>query len=74
MRLLGHFRHCQTVRTCYALKMDHCHVSTDSEFLEVLAQLLEYLDQQTLQTLGYASKFLYAFSVSDDLWKTLFLE
>ncbi|TDZ25911.1 F-box protein [Colletotrichum orbiculare MAFF 240422] len=36
--------------------------------------LLEYLDQNSLTNLGYASKFLHAFCHSDDIWKTLFLE
>lgn len=42
--------------------------------LELLIQLLEYLDTKSLRRLGYSSKFLYAFSLSEDLWKTLFLE
>ncbi|KAF6842355.1 F-box and domain-containing protein [Colletotrichum musicola] len=41
---------------------------------EALMILLEYLDQRSLRYLGYASKFLYAFCHSDDLWKTIFLE
>lgn len=48
--------------------------STDFRSTEVLSQLLEYLDQKSLRQLGYASKFFYAFSLSEDLWKTLFLE
>jgi hypothetical protein len=41
---------------------------------EVLAVLLEYLDQTTVRRLGYTCKFLFAFCSSDDIWKTLFLE
>ncbi len=40
---------------------------------EVLSQLLEYLDQRALRLLGYTCRFLYAHSVSDELWKALFL-
>ncbi|KAF3762430.1 hypothetical protein M406DRAFT_99040 [Cryphonectria parasitica EP155] len=40
---------------------------------EVLAQFLEYLDKKSLRQLGCCSKFLYAFSISEELWKTLFL-
>lgn len=46
----------------------------DQVFAEVITQLLEYLDQKSLRTLGYTSRFLYAFSLSEDLWKTLFLK
>lgn len=41
---------------------------------EVLSQLLEYLDHQTLRKLGYTCKFFYAFCYSDEFWKPLFLE
>ena len=41
---------------------------------EMLAQLLEYLDQRSLRLLGYTCSFLFAFCTSDDLWKALFLE
>ena len=41
---------------------------------EMLAQLLEFLDQRSVRLLGYTCRFLYAFSLSDDTWKTLFLE
>ena len=41
---------------------------------EVLMQLLEYLDQRALRLLGYTCRFLFACCVSDDLWKSLFLE
>jgi len=41
---------------------------------EMLVQLLEFLDQRSLRLLGYTCKFLFAHCVSDDLWKSLFLE
>ncbi|KAK0618152.1 Clavaminate synthase-like protein [Bombardia bombarda] len=41
---------------------------------EMLAQLLEFLDKRTLRALGYTCKFLYAHCISDDLWKSIFLE
>lgn len=41
---------------------------------EVLAVLLEYLDQGIVRKLGYTCKFLFAFCSADDIWKTLFLE
>jgi len=41
---------------------------------EILSIFLEYLDVPGLLTLGSSCKFLYAFSRSDDLWKTLFIE
>lgn len=41
---------------------------------EVLSQLLEYFDQQSVRKLGYTCKFLFAFCHSDDFWKALFLE
>lgn len=41
---------------------------------EVLSQLVEYFDQQSVRKLGYTCKFLFAFCHSDEFWKTLFLE
>jgi hypothetical protein len=41
---------------------------------EVVAQLLEYLDQRTLRYLGYTCRFLFAHCMSDEVWKTVFLE
>jgi len=41
---------------------------------EMLAQFLEYLDSPTLRLLGSTCRFLYAHSLSEELWKTLFLE
>lgn len=41
---------------------------------EVLSQLLEYFDQQSLRKLGYTCRFLFAFCHSDEFWKPLFLE
>ncbi|KAH8890976.1 Clavaminate synthase-like protein [Thozetella sp. PMI_491] len=41
---------------------------------ELLSQLLEFLDQRSLRVLGYTCRFLYAHSVSEELWKALFLE
>ncbi|KAJ4296010.1 hypothetical protein N0V88_004712 [Collariella sp. IMI 366227] len=41
---------------------------------EMLMQLLEYLDPRTLRLLGYTCKFLFACCMSDDIWKTIFLE
>lgn len=41
---------------------------------EMLMQLLEYLDQRTLRLFGYTCKFLFACCVSDDIWKTIYLE
>lgn len=41
---------------------------------EMLMQLLEYLDPRTLRLLGYTCKFLFACCMSDDIWKTTFLE
>lgn len=41
---------------------------------EVLAIFLEYLDSSSLRLLGSTCKFLYAFCISDDLWKSLFIE
>lgn len=41
---------------------------------EILAIFLEYLDPNKLQLLGSTCKFLYAFSRSDELWKSLFIE
>lgn len=41
---------------------------------EMLMQLFEYLDPRTLRLLGYTCKFLFACCMSDDIWKTIFLE
>ncbi|KAL2136030.1 hypothetical protein VTI74DRAFT_5766 [Chaetomium olivicolor] len=41
---------------------------------EMLIQLLEYLDPRSLRLLGYTCKFLFACCMSDDVWKTIFLE
>ncbi|KXX73972.1 Bifunctional arginine demethylase and lysyl-hydroxylase PSR [Madurella mycetomatis] len=41
---------------------------------EMLIQLLEFLDRQALRLLGYTCRFLFACSMSDDIWKTIFLE
>ncbi|KAK0731596.1 Clavaminate synthase-like protein [Lasiosphaeris hirsuta] len=41
---------------------------------EMLMQLLEYLGQRTLRLLGYSCRFLFASCISDDLWKSIFLE
>ncbi len=41
---------------------------------EMLMQLLEFLDERTLRLLGYTCRFLFACSMSDDIWKTVFLE
>lgn len=41
---------------------------------EMLILLVEYLDCRSLRRLGYACRFLYALSLSDDLWKSIFLE
>lgn len=41
---------------------------------EMLMQLLEFLDVRTLRRLGYSCRFLFACCMSDDVWKTLFLE
>lgn len=41
---------------------------------EMLMQLLEFLDDRTLRRFGYTCRFLFACSVSDDIWKTIFLE
>ncbi|KAI0482829.1 Clavaminate synthase-like protein [Xylariaceae sp. FL0804] len=41
---------------------------------EMIQQLLEILDAQSLLRIGSACRFLYAFSQLDDLWKALFLE
>jgi len=41
---------------------------------ELLAQLFEFLDPRSLRLLGYTCRFLFAFCLSDDLWKTIFLE
>ncbi|KAK4226118.1 hypothetical protein QBC38DRAFT_510602 [Podospora fimiseda] len=41
---------------------------------EMITQLLEYLDPHTLRLLGYTCRFLFACCMSDDVWKTIFLE
>lgn len=41
---------------------------------EILAVLLEFLVPASLISLGATCKALYAFSVSEELWKILFLE
>ncbi|KAL2022819.1 hypothetical protein VTK56DRAFT_4635 [Thermocarpiscus australiensis] len=41
---------------------------------EMLMQLLEFLDKRSLRLLGYTCRFLYACCMSDDVWKTIFLE
>lgn len=41
---------------------------------ELLTVVLDFLDSYQLCLLGSTCKFLYAFSRSDDLWKTLFIE
>jgi hypothetical protein len=41
---------------------------------EMLMQLLEYLDPQSLRLLGHTCKFLFACCMADDIWKTIFLE
>jgi len=41
---------------------------------EMLMAFLEYLDGGALRVLGYSCKFLFAFCVSEELWKAEFLE
>lgn len=41
---------------------------------EMLMQLLEYLDPQTLRLFGHTCKFLFACCMADEIWKTVFLE
>lgn len=41
---------------------------------EMLMQLLEFLDPRTLRLLGYTCRFLFACCMSDDIWRTIFLE
>jgi hypothetical protein len=41
---------------------------------EMLMQLLEFLDPQTLRLFGHTCKFLFACCMADDIWKTVFLE
>ncbi|KAK3329631.1 hypothetical protein B0H66DRAFT_527013 [Apodospora peruviana] len=41
---------------------------------ELVAQLVELLDKRSLRLLGYSCRFLYAICLSDDLWKSIFLE
>jgi hypothetical protein len=40
---------------------------------EVILILFEYLDSATLLNIGRTCKALYAFTRSEDLWKTLFI-
>lgn len=40
---------------------------------EILLMLLEYLDSASLLNIGRTCKALYAFTRSEDLWKTLFV-
>lgn len=40
---------------------------------ELVAIVLEYLESAQLRLLGSTCKALYAFSRSDDLWKSLFI-
>ncbi|KAI0008519.1 Clavaminate synthase-like protein [Xylariaceae sp. FL0662B] len=41
---------------------------------EMILNLLEYFDAQSLEAIGATCRFLYAFTQLDELWKTLFLE
>ncbi|OTB08821.1 hypothetical protein M426DRAFT_316845 [Hypoxylon sp. CI-4A] len=41
---------------------------------EMILQMLEYLDIDSLKNIGFACRFLYAFCQLDELWKALFLE
>ncbi|KAK9421091.1 hypothetical protein SUNI508_06236 [Seiridium unicorne] len=41
---------------------------------EMILQLLEYLQPESLESLGSTCRFLHAFCRLDDLWKPLFLE
>ncbi|KAI0136524.1 hypothetical protein BJ170DRAFT_677395 [Xylariales sp. AK1849] len=41
---------------------------------ELIAQLLEFLQEESLRRLGSTCQFLHAFCQLDDLWKTIFLE
>ena len=41
---------------------------------EMILQVLELLDAESLKILGTTCRFLYAFCHLDDLWKPLFLE
>lgn len=41
---------------------------------EIIAIILEVFESHDLRLLGATCKFLYAFTRSDDLWKTLFIE
>lgn len=41
---------------------------------EMILQLLEHLQQDSLKSLGSTCRFLYAFCRLDELWKPLFLE
>lgn len=41
---------------------------------ELIVQILECLEKESLKTLGSTCRFLYAFCQLDELWKPLFLE
>ncbi|KAH8675639.1 F-box domain-containing protein [Xylariales sp. PMI_506] len=41
---------------------------------EMILHLLEYLDTESLKSLGGACRFLFAFCQLDELWKALYLE
>lgn len=41
---------------------------------EMILQILEYFDIETLKDVGFTCRFLYAFCHLDELWKALFLE
>lgn len=41
---------------------------------EMLSVILECLDHESLRTLGYTCKFLFAFCHANELWKSCFLE
>jgi hypothetical protein len=41
---------------------------------EMILQLLEYLQEESLTILGSTCRFLYAFCQLDELWKSLFIE
>lgn len=41
---------------------------------EMIVQILECLEEESLKNLGASCRFLYAFCQLDELWKPLFLE
>lgn len=41
---------------------------------EMILNLLEHLDKESLRSLGSTCRFLYAFGQLDELWKPLYLE